>query len=178
MGAEQSALLACTQTGKPESPLNLENSKQFFQLYFDRMPEPKTGPVTEALLHLIMNAPHPNLEFRERANWANQQEQDSGYENDELEMEESSEADEEEQDIDMISVEEEQTVDQLSESGMSTASSSTTYDNRNIDESNVQLIPLEFVNLQPFESPNIDDPQLEFEKEFIISIADLNEELS
>ncbi|XP_017859262.1 PREDICTED: uncharacterized protein LOC108611248 [Drosophila arizonae] len=178
MGAEQSALLACTQTGKPESPLNLENSKQFFQLYFDRMPEPKTGPVTEALLHLIKNAPRPNLEFGERANWANQQEQDSGYENDELEMEESSETDEEKPDIDMISEEEEQTVDQLSESGMSTASSSTTYDNHNIDESNVELIPLEFVNLQPFESLNIDDPQLEFEREFIISIADMNEELS
>lgn len=57
MGAEQSALLACTETGKPEKPLRLYNSEQFFQLYFDGMPEPQTGPVTAALLHLIMNMP-------------------------------------------------------------------------------------------------------------------------
>lgn len=31
----------------------MDNSKLFFQLYFDRMPQPVTGPVTEALLHLV-----------------------------------------------------------------------------------------------------------------------------
>ncbi|TDG43452.1 hypothetical protein AWZ03_010129 [Drosophila navojoa] len=177
MGAEQSALLACTQTGKPENPLKLENSEQFFQLYFDRMPEPKTGPVTEALLHLITNAPHPNLGFRERANWANQQEQDSGFENDELEMEESSEAYEEEPDIDMISEEEERTVDQLSESGMSMASSSTCYDEHNNYENDIEIIPLEFVDRQPFKSIDIDVPQPQIENEFIISFSVFNDEL-
>lgn len=53
MGAEQSALLACTQTGIHEDRLEMDNSKLFFQLYFDRMPQPVTGPVTEALLHLV-----------------------------------------------------------------------------------------------------------------------------
>lgn len=118
------------------------------------------------------------IEVRERGNWAYQQEQDSGNENDELEMEESSEADEEEPDIDMISEEDESTVDQSSESGVSMASSSTSYDKQNNDESDFEMIPLEFVGLQPFDGLNIDDPELEFEKEFIISIADLNEDLS
>lgn len=62
MGAEQSALLACTETGKPEKPLRLNNAEMFFQLYFDRMPEPQTGPITAALLHYIMNMP-PNQTF-------------------------------------------------------------------------------------------------------------------
>uniref|UniRef100_A0A6P4EIH0 Uncharacterized protein LOC108042543 n=1 Tax=Drosophila rhopaloa TaxID=1041015 RepID=A0A6P4EIH0_DRORH len=55
MGAEQSALLVCTQTGKPEKPLELINSELFFRSYFENMPEPVTGPVTEALLHLVSN---------------------------------------------------------------------------------------------------------------------------
>ncbi|EDW51743.1 uncharacterized protein LOC6611265 [Drosophila sechellia] len=53
MGAEQSALLACTQTSIHEDRVEMVNSKLFFQLYFDRMPQPVTGPVTEALLHLV-----------------------------------------------------------------------------------------------------------------------------
>ncbi|XP_020810701.1 uncharacterized protein LOC110186007 [Drosophila serrata] len=57
MGAEQSALLVCTQTGRPEKFLELTNAEQFFRLYFDKMPKPKTGPVTEALLHLVNNLP-------------------------------------------------------------------------------------------------------------------------
>ncbi|EDW57600.2 uncharacterized protein [Drosophila virilis] len=172
MGAEQSALLVCTQTGKPERPLRLQNAEQFFQLYFDKMPEPKTGPVTEALLHLIMHAPQQSLESREQqASWASQQEPDSGYENDELETEETSE---EEQDIDMVS--EEEIIDQLSDSDMSIESSSTIYNMRNNDDSDFELIPLEFVDLQPIDLLNIDDPQLEFEQEFIIRVADLNEE--
>ncbi|XP_064542121.1 uncharacterized protein LOC135431108 isoform X2 [Drosophila montana] len=171
MGAEQSALLVCTQTGKPERPLRLENAEQYFQLYFDKMPEPKTGPVTEALLHLIVNAPQQSLESREQANWACQQEPDSGYENDELETEETSE---EEQDIDMVS--EEEMIDQLSDSDLSIESSSTIYNMQNNDDSDFELIPLEFVDLQPIDLLNIDDPQLEFEQEFIIRVADLNEE--
>ncbi|XP_043652004.1 uncharacterized protein LOC122619254 [Drosophila teissieri] len=55
MGAEQSALLACTQTGIHEEHMELVNSKLFFRLYFDAMPQPVTGPVTEALLHLVEN---------------------------------------------------------------------------------------------------------------------------
>ncbi|XP_033159699.1 uncharacterized protein LOC117140730 [Drosophila mauritiana] len=53
MGAEQSALVACTQRGIHEDRVEMVNSKLFFQLYFDRMPQPVTGPVTEALLHLV-----------------------------------------------------------------------------------------------------------------------------
>ncbi|EDV57938.1 uncharacterized protein LOC6540661 [Drosophila erecta] len=55
MGAEQSALLACTQTGIHEQHMELVNSKLFFGLYFDKMPQPVTGPVTKALLHLVDN---------------------------------------------------------------------------------------------------------------------------
>ncbi|XP_017068163.1 uncharacterized protein LOC108105893 [Drosophila eugracilis] len=64
MGAEQSAVLACTQTGIPQKPLELPNSELFFRLYFDKMPEPKTGPVTEALLRLVehLNQPNANAE--------------------------------------------------------------------------------------------------------------------
>ncbi|XP_070141056.1 uncharacterized protein [Drosophila kikkawai] len=57
MGAEQSALLACTQTGKPENFLELTNAEQFFSLQFEKMPKPATGPVTEALLYLVENLP-------------------------------------------------------------------------------------------------------------------------
>ncbi|KAH8323212.1 hypothetical protein KR067_000927 [Drosophila pandora] len=57
MGAEQSARLACTETGATEKPLRLINSELFFRLYFDKMREPVTGPVTEALLHLVKNLP-------------------------------------------------------------------------------------------------------------------------
>ncbi|KAH8352429.1 hypothetical protein KR084_004134 [Drosophila pseudotakahashii] len=57
MGAEQSAVLACTQTGIQEKPLELINSELFFRLYFEKMREPVTGPVTEALLHLVGNLP-------------------------------------------------------------------------------------------------------------------------
>ncbi|XP_037711226.1 uncharacterized protein LOC119548183 [Drosophila subpulchrella] len=53
MGAEQSAVLACTQTGIQEEPLKLVNSELFFRLYFEKMRKPVTGPVTEALLHLV-----------------------------------------------------------------------------------------------------------------------------
>ncbi|XP_016962099.1 uncharacterized protein LOC108032653 [Drosophila biarmipes] len=53
MGAEQSAVLACTQTGAQEEPLELVNSELFFRLYFEEIPEPVTGPVTQALLHLV-----------------------------------------------------------------------------------------------------------------------------
>ncbi|XP_017058831.2 uncharacterized protein LOC108099680 [Drosophila ficusphila] len=53
MGAEQSASLACTQTGKQEEPLKLINSELFFRLYFDKMPLPVTGPVTESLYQLV-----------------------------------------------------------------------------------------------------------------------------
>lgn len=115
------------------------------------------------------------VESRERASWANQQEQDSGYENDEPETEEPSE---EELDIDMVS--EEETVDQLSDTEMSIESNSTIYNNNDDGDNNdsdFELIPLEFVDLQPIESLNMEDPQLEFEKEFIIKVADLNEEL-
>ncbi|XP_017002895.2 uncharacterized protein [Drosophila takahashii] len=55
MGAEQSAVLACTQTGIQEKPLELINSELFFRLYFEKMRQPVTGPVTEALLHLVNN---------------------------------------------------------------------------------------------------------------------------
>ncbi|XP_034669000.1 uncharacterized protein LOC117902044 [Drosophila subobscura] len=57
MGAEQSALSASTQTGQPEATLELVNSKLFFSNYFDKMPKPKTGPVTQALLRLVENMP-------------------------------------------------------------------------------------------------------------------------
>lgn len=57
MGAEQSARLVCTETGEAEKPLKLINSELFFRLYFDRMREPVTGPVTEALFHLVKNLP-------------------------------------------------------------------------------------------------------------------------
>ncbi|EDW77389.2 uncharacterized protein Dwil_GK18272 [Drosophila willistoni] len=82
MGAEQSALLACTQTGIPEIPLSLPNSELFFRLYFEKMSKPETGPITTALLHLIehvdfrgpqMVAPEPASDV------------DSGVENDDLE---------------------------------------------------------------------------------------------
>ncbi|KAH8298238.1 hypothetical protein KR018_011438 [Drosophila ironensis] len=55
MGAEQSARLACTQTVEYEEPLPMNNSELFFRLHFESMPEPVTGPVTEALYHLVTN---------------------------------------------------------------------------------------------------------------------------
>ncbi|XP_022223318.2 uncharacterized protein LOC111074725 isoform X2 [Drosophila obscura] len=63
MGAEQSALLASTQFGQPEGTLELVNSELFFNLYFEKMPEPKTGPVTQALLRLVENMPEKDETF-------------------------------------------------------------------------------------------------------------------
>ncbi|XP_017097237.2 uncharacterized protein [Drosophila bipectinata] len=62
MGAEQSARLVCTETAETEKPLKLINSELFFRLYFEKMPQPVTGPVTEALLHLVKNL-HDNGEL-------------------------------------------------------------------------------------------------------------------
>lgn len=49
--------MACTQTGEPEKFLELNNAEQFFRLHFEKMRKPVTGPVTEALLHLVKNLP-------------------------------------------------------------------------------------------------------------------------
>ncbi|XP_034475538.1 uncharacterized protein LOC117782627 isoform X2 [Drosophila innubila] len=98
MGAEQSALLVCTQTGKPEAPLRLRNAEQFFQHYFDKMAEPRTGPVTEALMHLILNGSENSLEGKELSCWTKLIEQDSGCDNYELEMQELKETSDDEQD--------------------------------------------------------------------------------
>ncbi|XP_036678580.3 uncharacterized protein [Drosophila suzukii] len=59
MGAEQSAVLACTQTGIQEEHLKLVNSELFFSSYFEKMRKPVTGPVTEALLHLVEHLQKP-----------------------------------------------------------------------------------------------------------------------
>jgi len=59
MGAEQSAVLACTQTGIQEEHLKLVNSELFFSSYFEKMRQPVTGPVTEALLHLVEHLQKP-----------------------------------------------------------------------------------------------------------------------
>ncbi|XP_030376857.1 uncharacterized protein LOC115625813 [Scaptodrosophila lebanonensis] len=56
MGAEQSALLACTETNESEPPLQMPNAELYFRgSYFDGLDRPQTGPVTEALLHLVGN---------------------------------------------------------------------------------------------------------------------------
>ncbi|KAH8395647.1 hypothetical protein KR222_005309 [Zaprionus bogoriensis] len=157
MGAEQSAVLACTETGKPETPLRLHNAEQFFQLYFERMAEPQTGPVTAALLHLIMNMPQ-----------SQGSDQDSGYENEELE--DSEEASDNE-------MEPMEGIDDLSDSGWSTTSTSTEGTSRRTDDSSdFELNPIEFVELQPVDLLGVDDPMLECQQEFIIEVADLTTE--
>ncbi|EDW03632.1 uncharacterized protein LOC6562774 [Drosophila grimshawi] len=157
MGAEQSAFLACTQTGKHEEPVKMSNSEKFFQLYFEKMPDPHTGPVTEALLHLISHMQQQNLE---------EQEKYTGYEHDEF--------DDGELDIDMMS-EEEIAVDPLSDTDISIESSSTLYNLHN-EDSDFEIIPLEFVDLQPIEYPNTEDLEIEWEQDFVINVADLSEE--
>ncbi|XP_033236482.1 uncharacterized protein [Drosophila pseudoobscura] len=63
MGAEQSALWASTQFGQHEETLELVNSELFFCSYFEKMAEPKTGPVTQALLRLVENMPKRRESF-------------------------------------------------------------------------------------------------------------------
>lgn len=116
MGAEQSASLVCTQTVEPEAPLKLHNAKQFFQLDFDKMTRPRTGPVTEALLYLILNGPKKSPEEM-RNSWSKLKEQcSSGYENDEPEVGESSD-DGQGQKVDMISIKQEAVDDYSYSSG-------------------------------------------------------------
>ncbi|KAM8715258.1 hypothetical protein ACLKA7_002328 [Drosophila subpalustris] len=164
MGAEQSALLVCTQTGKPETPLRLHNAEQFFQNYFDRMAEPRTGPVTEALLHLILNGHQHTLEEREENCWTELSEQDSGYENDELEGQEMEETSDEElqQKIDMT-FQKEESVD-LFNSDISIESTSNAVNPQ---------IPMELVDTQPI---GLDDPKLEFHQELIKRVAGSSDE--
>ncbi|XP_017853951.1 uncharacterized protein LOC108607571 [Drosophila busckii] len=157
MGAEQSAILVCTQTGKPEPALKLTNSEQFFQLYFDKIVEntlaPKTGPVTEALLHLIRNMPQQPLANNEQLEHNSEPiEQDSGFENDEHDADTTPPLASEE----------------FSDSDIST---STIYNN---DESEFELIQLEFMDFEPLDLYCLADPNLALEQEFIIRVPELN----
>ncbi|XP_052850816.1 uncharacterized protein LOC128261261 [Drosophila gunungcola] len=82
MGAEQSALLVCTQTGKPEKPLELVNSELFFRLHFENMREPVTGPVTQALLHLAENLQRTRQNVNGDHNMDFNEESESGFNSD------------------------------------------------------------------------------------------------
>ncbi|XP_060667084.1 uncharacterized protein LOC132799003 [Drosophila nasuta] len=163
MGAEQSALLVCTQTGKPENPLKLPNAEQYFQMYFDKMAEPRTGPVTEALLHLIANVPQQSLSEENENMYAKPLELGFGYQNDNLEEASDGKS---EQETNVMS-DESNSLDDSSDSDVSIEPISSH------GNCNFKLIPLD---LNPIDLLDIDDPKMQFQNEFVIRVGDLANE--
>lgn len=66
--------------------------------------------------------------------------------------------------------------DVSSESGLSIESTSTKSIPNDNNSSDFELIPIEFVELQPIDLQDMDDSEMEFEQEFIIQVADLTTE--
>lgn len=66
--------------------------------------------------------------------------------------------------------------DVSSESGLSLESTSTKSIPNDNNSSDFELIPIEFVELQPIDLQDMDDSEMEFEQEFIIQVADLTTE--
>lgn len=79
-------------------------------------------------------------------------------------------------DEDTVSEQADYADDVSSESGLSIESTSTKSIPNDNNSSDFELIPIEFVELQPIDLQDMDDSEMEFEQEFIIQVADFTTE--
>lgn len=79
-------------------------------------------------------------------------------------------------DEDTVSEQADYADDVSSESCLSIESTSTKSIPNDNNSSDFELIPIEFVELQPIDLQDMDDSEMEFEQEFIIQVADFTTE--